>query len=103
MSPDIELLKCYEAIARTSDEMLRAARSGDWRQFEHLEGDCARMITQLRLHSATVKLAPDQQRIRLAALRRVLLADAEIRNLTEPEMQRVGVILGLGPSGPPGR
>ena len=103
MSPDIELLECYEAIARTSDQMLRAARSGDWRQFDDLESDCARMITQLRTHSATVKLAPDQQRIRLAALRRVLLADAEIRHLTEPEMQRVGVMLGLNQSGPPGR
>jgi flagellar protein FliT len=103
MSPDIELLECYEAIARTSDQMLRAAQSGDWRRFDDLESDCSRMITQLRAHSATVKLAPDQQRIRLAALRRVLLADAEIRNLTEPEMQRVGVILGLNQSGPPGR
>ncbi len=101
MSPDLEFLECYEAIARTSDEMLRAAQSGDWRQFEKLKNDCAQLIAQQRVRAASVKLAPDQQRLRLAALRRVLMADAQIRHLTEPEMHRVGVVLGLTPSGPP--
>lgn len=103
MSPDHQLLECYEAIARTSDNMLRAAQSGDWRRFDDLETDCSRMIAQLRIQAATIKLKPEQQRQRLAALRRVLAADAQIRNLTEPDIQRVGVVLGLTPPDPGGR
>ena len=48
--------------------MLRAAQSGDWRQFEKLKNDCAQLIAQQRVRAASVKLAPDQQRLRLAAL-----------------------------------
>jgi flagellar protein FliT len=101
MSPELELLECYEAIARTSDEMLHAANTGNWRQFDVLKNDCAQLIAQQRTRAAGVKLAPDQQRVRLAALRRVLVADAQIRHLTEPDMHRVGVLLGMTQSGPP--
>jgi len=101
MSPELELLESYEAIARTSDAMLQAASTGDWRQFDALKNDCVHLIAQQRARAVGIKLAPDQQRVRLAALRRVLLADAQIRHLTEPDMRRVGVLLGMTPSGPP--
>ena len=48
---ELQLLNYYEAIERASDDMLEAARAGNWDEVVKLEGACAVLITQLK-HAA---------------------------------------------------
>ena len=83
-----ELLNYYEAIERASADMLAAARAGHWDQVVKLEGACVLLITQLKVaadggHPETpdaLQAAQAKSRI----MQRILVNDAEIRQLAEP-------------------
>lgn len=89
---DPQLLSYYEAIERASADMLSAARAGNWDEVVKLEGACVLLISQLKnaaqdpvatasdSHSETAKL---KSRI----MQRILVNDAEIRQLAEPWLQ----------------
>ena len=42
------LMNYYEAIEKASQDMLEAAREGNWDQVVKLEGACALLIAQLK-------------------------------------------------------
>jgi flagellar protein FliT len=94
---DPQLLTYYEAIERASADMLAAARAGDWDQVVKLEGACVLLISQLKLASepggANVSAAPAAAsqpaaaaatRAKSRLMQRILMNDAEIRQLAEP-------------------
>ncbi len=95
---DTQLLTYYEAIERASADMLAAARAGDWDQVVKLEGACVLLISQLRLATepggdadASTPPAPasdpssaDAARAKSRLMQRILMNDAEIRQLAEP-------------------
>jgi len=79
-----QLLNYYEAIEQASQDMLEAARSGNWDQVVKLEGACVLLIAQLK-HAATEKpLATDESKTKSRIMQRILVNDAEIRQLAEP-------------------
>ena len=91
---DPQLLSYYEAIERASADMLAAARAGNWDEVVKLEGACVLLISQLKdeaqrpgvaaIASATqVEAAKHKSRI----MQRILVNDAEIRQLAEPWLQ----------------
>jgi flagellar protein FliT len=109
---DPQLLSYYEAIERASADMLAAARAGHWDEVVKLEGACVLLISQLKheaqrqedalLAAETRCAAQDRQAQRLAAaqehekdaaraksriMQRILVNDAEIRQLAEPWLQ----------------
>ena len=46
------LLNYYEAIEKASQDMLEAARCGNWDEVLKLEGACALLISQLKHRAA---------------------------------------------------
>lgn len=78
------LLNYYEAIEHASHDMLEAARSGDWDTVVRLEGACAVLISQLKHAASQSPLPAEEMVLKGRIMQRILLNDAEIRNLAEP-------------------
>jgi len=90
---ETNLLSYYEAIERASADMLAAAKSGNWDEVVKLEGACVLLISQLK--NAAQEPAPGQPgepanevaRVKSRIMQRILVNDAEIRQLAEPWLQ----------------
>ena len=83
------LLNYYEAIERASQDMVDAARAGNWDQVVKLEGACAVLISQLRSAAAAVPLDSEEVQLKNRIMQRILVNDAEIRHLAEPWLQDI--------------
>ena len=79
-----KLLRYYAALESASNEMLQAARAGDWDSVCHLEGACAVMIAKVRQLAQEQPLQPQEQDERMRILRSIMAHDAEIRRICEP-------------------
>jgi len=88
------LLTYYEAIEHASHDMLAAARSGDWDTVVKLEGACAVLIAQLKHAAEDHPLAPDELALKTRIMQRILVNDAEIRNLAEPWINDLSKMMG---------
>ena len=83
------LLNYYEAIEQASQDMLEAARTGNWDTVVKLEGACALLISQLK-HAASQKaLGAEEAQLKSRIMQRILLNDAEIRHLAEPWLEEL--------------
>ena len=88
------LLGYYEAIEQASQDMLEAARTGDWDTVVRLEGACAVLIAQLK-HAAGAKPLPAEEiALKGRIMQRILRNDAEIRNLAEPWINELSRMTG---------
>jgi flagellar protein FliT len=94
---DPQLLSYYEAIERASAEMLDAARAGNWDEVVKLEGACVLLISQLKHAAQQPPVAipaeaartSDAARMKSRIMQRILVNDAEIRQLAEPWLQEL--------------
>ncbi len=91
---DTELLNYYEAIERASADMLSAARAGDWEQVVKMEGACVLLISQLKqaAHADSLSNTGAQRKARI--MHRILVNDAEVRQLAEPWLDQLDQLLG---------
>ena len=87
------LLNYYEAIEKASQDMLEAARVGNWDHVVKLEGACAQLISQLRHNAAKKELASDEAQHKSRIKQRIQVNDAEIRQLAEPWLDELDDIL----------
>ncbi len=79
------LLNYYQAIEKASQDMLEAARAGNWDQVLKLEGACALLISQLKQTAANEKPLDSQEaQFKSRIMQRILVDDAAIRQLAEP-------------------
>ena len=83
LTSDSALLRHYAALDCASEEMLQAARAGDWDTVCRLEGACAVVIARLRLLGREQRLAPEEQRERMRILKLIVARDAEIRRICD--------------------
>jgi flagellar protein FliT len=81
------LLQYYEAIEKASQDMLNAAREGNWDAVVKLEGACAVLISQLKHAAARQHLGAEESQLKARIMQRILLNDAEIRYLAEPWLE----------------
>ena len=81
------LLNYYEAIERASQDMLEAARNGNWDHVVKLEGACALLISQLKHAASKQSLGPEEAQLKSRIMQRILVNDAEIRQLAEPWLE----------------
>ncbi len=81
------LLQYYEAIEQASEQMLDAARGGDWDQVVKLEGACALLISQLKHAASSRSLGTEERQLKGRIMKRILVNDAEIRTLAEPWLE----------------
>ena len=82
-----QLLSYYEAIEQASADMLSAARSGNWDEVVKLAGACVLLISQLKHAASSQQLGPDESQLKTRIMQRILLNDAEIRQLAEPWLE----------------
>ena len=87
------LLNYYEAIERASQDMLEAARVGNWDHVVKLEGACAVLIAQLKNSANEKQLGADEAQLKSRIMQRILLNDAEIRQLAEPWLEELDDLL----------
>jgi flagellar protein FliT len=87
------LLNYYEAIEQASQDMLEAARGGNWDRVVKLEGACAVLISQLRSAAAKLPLEKEEVQIKTRIMQRILVNDAEIRTLAEPWLEDLDQLL----------
>jgi flagellar protein FliT len=92
------LLNYYEAIERASMDMLEAARTGNWDQVVKLEGACAVLISQLRGAAVQAPLGSEEMQLKSRIMQRILVNDAEIRQLAEPWLDDLDQILAGRPA-----
>ena len=81
------LLYYYEAIEKASSDMLEAARTGNWDHVVKLEGACALLISQLKHAAAKQALGAEEAQLKSRIMQRILVNDAEIRQLAEPWLE----------------
>ena len=87
------LLQYYQAIEKASQDMLEAARNGKWDNVLKLEGACAVLISQLKHCAAAQPLADDEAQFKSRIMQRILVNDAEIRQLAEPWLEDLDALL----------
>jgi flagellar protein FliT len=88
-----QLLNYYEAIEQASQDMLDAARNGNWDQVVKLEGACALLISQLKHAASGRALGEDEAQLKSRIMQRILVNDAEIRHLAEPWLEQLDDML----------
>jgi flagellar protein FliT len=79
-------------MAVITDQMLRAANDSDWDRLAELEQQCALHVRQLKEHEPQ-PLAGPQRVKKVDAIRRMLAADRQIRDLTTPWMARLSALI----------
>lgn len=87
------LLDYYKAIETASQKMLDAARTENWDQVVHLEGACTVLIAQLRSKARSKALGPEERKEKTRIMQRILRTDAEIRNLAEPWLADLALMM----------
>ena len=87
------LLNYYQAIEKASQDMLEAARAGNWDHVVKLEGACALLISQLKHAATTQGLDSEEAQLKSRIMQRILINDAEIRQLAEPWLGELDDIL----------
>lgn len=93
MPMETKLIDYYEAIERASNDMLQAARQGNWNEVVRIEGACSVLISKLREVSESTNLDADQVRRKSKIMQRILINDAEIRHLVEPWLEDIDEML----------
>ncbi len=93
-----QLLNYYEAIEKASQDMLEAARGGNWDAVVKLEGACAVLISQLKHAAAQQNLPSEEAQLKSRIMQRILVNDAEIRHLAEPWLDQLDGILAGRPA-----
>ena len=91
------LLNYYEAIEKASQDMLAAARCGNWNEVLKLEGACALLISQLKHRASEKPLGEDEAQFKARIMQRILVNDAEIRQLAEPWLDDLNDLLAARP------
>lgn len=88
-----EIITLYEAVAEITDQMLAAARAGDWDQLTELESRCFNHVQTLKDGEAPVALSGRTRERKVAIIHKILADDREIRNLTEPWMAQLSALI----------
>jgi flagellar protein FliT len=87
------LIDYYQAIEKASQDMLEAARTGNWDQVLKLEGACALLIAQLKHSAGGRSLGSDEAQFKSRIMQRILVNDAQIRRLAEPWLDELDELL----------
>ena len=87
-----DIVDTYESMAVITDQMLRAANDNDWDRLAQLERQCALHVHQLKVHEPK-PLAGAERVKKVDAIRRMLAADRQIRDLAAPWMAQLSALI----------
>lgn len=93
MMDNQEVISLYESVSDITAQMLTAARAGDWDQLSALETRCAGHVETLRQREPGSVLPADARQKKVRIIQKILADDREIRNITEPWMAQLSVLM----------
>ncbi len=88
-----EILSLYEAVSRITDQMLAAARQGDWDRLIALEEHCARHVQTLKDGEPPIPLTGQSRERKVQIIHKILADDRKIRDLAEPWMAQLAQMI----------
>ncbi|RJG05964.1 flagellar protein FliT [Noviherbaspirillum cavernae] len=88
-----EVITLYETVAVITDQMVTAAREGNWERLAELETRCASHVATLKEGEATAPLPPVSRERKARIIQKILADDREIRSLTEPWMNELSALI----------
>ena len=88
-----EVVSVYETMVGITDRMLDAAAASDWDRLTELEQECAVCVRRLRENEGAQPLAGQERVRKVNAIRKMLDADRQIRDLTTPWMARLSALI----------
>lgn len=88
-----DVIALYEAVSSTTEQMLAAARCGDWDRLAMLESLCAAHAATLRENEAAVALSGSGRAKKVEIIKKVLSDDRKIRDLTTPWMAQLSALI----------
>lgn len=83
----------YEAVAAITDQMLTAARNGDWDKLKALQARCASQVDELKTGEAPVPLTGAMRERKVAIIQKILADDREIRSIVDPWMTELSMLI----------
>lgn len=93
MMNEQEMLGLYENMAIITDQMLAAARVGDWVRLAMLETRCADQVKILKTGESPTHLSGELRERKVKIIQKILSDDREIRSLTEPWMAQLSRLI----------
>jgi flagellar protein FliT len=88
-----EILALYEAVSKITDQMLSAARQGDWDRLIMLEQHCANHVQTLQNGEPPQPLTGALRQRKVQIIHKILADDREIRDLAEPWMAQLAQMI----------
>jgi flagellar protein FliT len=88
-----EVVSLYEAMVGITDQMLAAATASDWDRLVTLEQQCAACVRQLKADGDKQPLAGQERTRKVDAIRKMMAADRQIRDLTQPWMAKLSAMI----------
>lgn len=88
-----EVVSTYETMVGILDRMLDAATAGEWDRLSELEQECALCTRRLQAGEGAQPLAGLARQRKVNAIRRMLDADRQIRDLTTPWMAHLSSLI----------
>ncbi len=84
-----EVIHLYENVASITQQMLTAAREGDWDRLAILETRCSDQVNILKSGEPPLPLTGASRERKVEIIKKILADDREIRNLTQPWMEQL--------------
>lgn len=89
-----DILDLYETVASITDQMLAAARTGDWEKLAALETRCSSQVEIIKQNdTARQPLTPLARERKTRIIKKILEDDRQIRDITEPWMAQLSVLM----------
>lgn len=83
----------YESMALLTEQMLAAASSGEWDQFEQLERRVAAHVASLKQGEPALRLEGQQRQRKVTIIKKLLDDDRKIRDLVTPWMAQLSSMI----------
>ena len=92
-APSLTGLSSYQAVERACADMLAAARRDDWEAVSELRTACGTLIDSMRKPGPDDAPAAIDKKERFQILRRIVLLDGQLRQLSEPWVRNLDAML----------
>ena len=88
-----EVIALYETVAVITDQMLTAAKQGDWDQLAVLESRCAGHVAILKEREPPAPLTGEIRVRKVQIIKQILAHDRQIRDIAEPWMAHLAQLI----------
>lgn len=94
LKPSSPVTRGYEELLLISEQMLEAARAGNWDAMSELQQVYVAEVDQLRALAPQPAPSAEERTRRYRLLERILAHDAAIRQIVMPQMSQLEALLG---------